>query len=407
MPWLKQNWVLVGLGVLFLTVLFFIRAEGSNNSPEAALIGGVASLSSSSSVISEKEVRVAKLKESLPRFEDYPAKVYPIPPKPLLDHHSNPYGMLFWTGTENWTSQSETYNMGGHYLLDRYATGNPDVLIIDGLTGQVFNEYGGMDFVARADSSLVIFDPFQSDCFSPSGDYDQCYDTNGGNPRYAYWNGEQFFTICEPVVKNWEVVSCGEQEFNTPIPVIWNAKILGCLVSCAGYSFQNLDPGAEHTYFQGYDGLLDEHNLDLTGRTFQVKGQWTGIDCAYRNTVFAGKCTPSVDIASMEEFPVNSVDWFSQKKVKIGDVNYIFTQRQTAGNASMNVSFALWNLLTGSKSYDFWADYNFRKDEFYTGPCNGPKYLDNSASPEIKNFIRSEVTKFWEKEGWPRECLGI
>src|SRR3990167_7578076 len=54
-----------------------------------------------------------------------------------------------------------------------------------------------------------------------------------------------------------------EQTFDTPIQITWKAKVLGCLVSCAGYSFQNLDHKAKYIYFQGYDGLLDERYLDL------------------------------------------------------------------------------------------------------------------------------------------------
>ena len=94
-------------------------------------------------------------------------------------------------------------------------------------------------------------------------------------------------------------------------------------MSCAGYSFQNLDPKAKYIYFQGYDGLLDERYLDLRDRTFQVKGQWTGIDCAYKNTVFGSQCTPSIDITEMKELLVNPVDWFSEELVKVASKNYM------------------------------------------------------------------------------------
>ncbi|MDP3731169.1 MAG: hypothetical protein Q8R34_01595, partial [bacterium] len=168
----------------------------------------------SPTTISENDPRIIELKKSLPRFEDYPAKVYSIPPKPIVNHESNPYGMLYWTVTEEMASASQKwahtpriqYDMAGHYLMDRYATGNPHVLIIDGLTGQVFHEYGSLSPVSTASSSLVMFNPIELDYFSPEGDYEPYY---GENPRYAVWNGKQFITICKPIIKNWKLISCG------------------------------------------------------------------------------------------------------------------------------------------------------------------------------------------------------
>ena len=188
MTWLKQNWIKIGIGILILGVLIFVKV-----------------LDDDSSVISENEQKFINLEKSLPRFEDYQARVYPIPPEPKLNHESNSYGMLFWTLTENWVNTASSYNMGGHYLMNRYATGNPDVLIIDGLTGQVFHEYGSQFPDSVAGSSLVMFNPIKFDYFSSVGDYRPHYDEN---PRYAVWDGKQFNTICEPIIKNWKVVSC-------------------------------------------------------------------------------------------------------------------------------------------------------------------------------------------------------
>ena len=196
-----------------------------------------------------------------------------------------------------------------------------------------------------------------------------------------------------------------EQIFDAPIPITWNAKVLGCLVSCLGYSFQNLDPQAKHTYFQGYDDILDERILNLRDRTFRVKGQWTGIDCAYKNTVFGGQCTPSIEITEMKEFPKNSVDWFSEELVKVASKDYMSIEWRTSGNASENVEFSLWGNAT--KSYSFYADYNYRKDNDYTGPCDGPKYSKNANIGEVGNFFRDKILQFQKENNWPKQCLGI
>ena len=211
MDWLKQNWKKFGLIIIISGILFFLMRGLNGNSYYKALVSEIIfSPIPSPIVISENEQKFIDLEKSLPRFKDYPVKVYIIPPKPKLNHESNPYGMRFWTLTENRVNMASSYNMGGHYLMGRYATGNPDMLIIDGLTGQVFHEYGSLYFSSVANSSLVIFDPIDIKCFSSNGDYEPCY-RGKGNPRYAVWDGKQFNTVCEPTVKAWELVSCGKK----------------------------------------------------------------------------------------------------------------------------------------------------------------------------------------------------
>lgn len=157
----------------------------------------------------KNNLRFVDLEKQLPQFGDYSTQTSSIPPKPIVNQQSHPMGMRFWTFTENMTDALK-YDMAGHYLIQRCCTGNPSVFVIDGLTGQVFYELGGINYTTRTDSSMIIFEPFRMDCFTPTGDYECEYDgiSGGGNPRYARWNGEEFITICEPVVKNWEIVSC-------------------------------------------------------------------------------------------------------------------------------------------------------------------------------------------------------
>ncbi|MDO8610184.1 MAG: hypothetical protein Q7R95_06540 [bacterium] len=237
--WLKQNWVIACGIILILLTLSFINRENKKTSNTATVLNNIVTLS-------EDNENFIALEKSLPRFEDYPVKVYPIPPKPIVDHNSHPYAMRFWTSTNqmidtatDWSTEigggithtRTSYDMGGHYLMDRHGTGNPQVFIIDGLTGKLFNEYGGYTFLSKPDSSLVIFNNFDINNFTSSGDYD-CKDGQYGcDIRYAQWNGEQFITICEPVVKNWKVVSCGEvadktSDFYGKRKVLWSGTVI-------------------------------------------------------------------------------------------------------------------------------------------------------------------------------------
>src|SRR3989338_9633058 len=120
---LKQNWIKIGIGMVILVVLFLTKAQNNNPSNSALIDKAISSQTPPPFVISENEQKLIELEKSLPRFEDYPVKIYPIPPKPKLVHESNPYGMRYWTVTENMASASEkwgnnprtTYNMAGHY----------------------------------------------------------------------------------------------------------------------------------------------------------------------------------------------------------------------------------------------------------------------------------------------------
>ena len=106
--------------------------------------------------------------------------------------------------------------MAGHYLtMDMYRIKDQ---IIDGLTGKIIY-YNFIPDVTMTSSSLVIFNPLDTKCFSSSGDYD-CeafakehgyYYAKENRPRYAKWDGERFITICEPVIRGWKLISCGKQ----------------------------------------------------------------------------------------------------------------------------------------------------------------------------------------------------
>ncbi len=286
MSFLKQNWVKVSIGAFVLIVLIFMVEQNDGSQNTAIINNAVQSATPSPTVISEKDPRILALEQSLPRFEDYPAKVYLIPPKPKLVHESNPYGMRFWTLTESWIDRATEYNMAGHYLMDRYGTGIPRVLIIDGLTGKVFHEYGAMYPYSVASSSLVIFDPIDPECFTENGDYSPCYDND--NPRYAVWDGRKFATICEATIKNWEVVSCGEvadknSELFGKRMVVWT----GTVVSKMTYGRLRVKDDDIELKQYGYsefvvepNDIKDEKNIEMTkdvkvGDYVGIAGYWT------------------------------------------------------------------------------------------------------------------------------------
>lgn len=288
MNFLKQNWVKVSVGILVLITLFYFwgQKDTSNNT---ATINNTIQTPSSTPAISKSDPRIVAIEQSLPRFEDYPAKVYPIPPKPKLVRESNPWGMRFWTLTESWVEKATEYNMGGHYLMDRYGTGNPRVLVIDGLTGKVFHEYGGMYPHSVAGSSLVIFDPIDPECFTENGDYIPCYDND--NPRYTVWDGEKFASVCEAEIKNWKVVSCGEvadknSELFEKRMVVWT----GTVVSKMTYGRLRIKDNDIELKQYGYSEFIVEPNdiqedtpekiSEMTdnikvGDYVQIAGYWT------------------------------------------------------------------------------------------------------------------------------------
>ncbi len=204
-----------------------------------------------------------------------------------------------------------------------------------------------------------------------------------------------------------------ERDFDPPILVNWDVKILGCLASCEGYSFQNLDSKVEYEYFQGYDDLLDKKFpdlLDLRDKTFHLKGEMTGIDCSYKDTVFGGQCTPQVKIFSMEQFPKSSVDWFKEERIKVGENDYILTAWGSVGNRAATVEFALWDIGKDSKEYSVYAAYNFRpfNDERI---CDNLRYSVGDDIDEVEQgmgqFFENKLIDFQKEHQWPKECLGI
>jgi len=102
------------------------------------------------------------------------------------------------------------------------------------------------------------------------------------------------------------------EEFEVPVPVIWEATLGGCLVSCYGASFRRTDEEVKHPRFAGY--YPDEngkYDWDGGGKqipaefleddiVLKVYGNWTGVGFDHSRTVFGGLCIPNVEIEKLE-----------------------------------------------------------------------------------------------------------
>lgn len=108
------------------------------------------------------------------------------------------------------------------------------------------------------------------------------------------------------------------QDFEEPIPVIWEAKLTGCLMSCYGAHFTRIPETENSKYprFAGYypdefgkyawdDGgnggnQIPEKFLE-DGLNLKIYGKWLGIDYDHPYTVFGNKCVPILEIEKIEK----------------------------------------------------------------------------------------------------------
>ena len=99
--------------------------------------------------------------------------------------------------------------------------------------------------------------------------------------------------------------------FEKPIPIIWFARMNGCLESCQGASFTKVDQNEEYPRFAGYypdtngEYFTEEWNpipekFQEKGLILRIEGDWLGIEEDHPQTVFGGKCVPIVNIRKIE-----------------------------------------------------------------------------------------------------------
>jgi|SRR3989344_2938889 len=104
------------------------------------------------------------------------------------------------------------------------------------------------------------------------------------------------------------------QNFKEPIPIVWTAKLTGCLESCEGAHFSRIPETENYQYprFAGYypDELgkysWDGSNVQIPGKflvdglNLRISGKWFSVGVDHPYTVFEDKCVPIVEIDKIE-----------------------------------------------------------------------------------------------------------
>lgn len=90
-----------------------------------------------------------------------------------------------------------------------------------------------------------------------------------------------------------------ETIFPQPREIDWEGAVFGVLAGARGLAIRREDTGG---MFQAYGA--NGQTMSITSGPVRISGRWTGISCAYQQTVFSGQCTPTVDIDDLEILPI-------------------------------------------------------------------------------------------------------
>jgi len=116
-----------------------------------------------------------------------------------------------------------------------------------------------------------------------------------------------------------------EATFDKPIDVTWNGKIIATFHGGTDYGVEKIPKDENYPYFYAgnYSDAFPEH-VAMDG-IVEVTGKWTGITCAYQNTVFK-RCVPDVEVQEirMAESIENAqeFDWSQPYAFFIGKLSY-------------------------------------------------------------------------------------
>lgn len=95
------------------------------------------------------------------------------------------------------------------------------------------------------------------------------------------------------------VATSAEMAFPQPREIDWEGVVFGVVAGGRGLAVRRDDTGE---LFQAH--MPDEQIASISSGPVRIKGRWTGISCAYRQTVFGGQCTPTIDIDDLEILPI-------------------------------------------------------------------------------------------------------
>ncbi len=100
-------------------------------------------------------------------------------------------------------------------------------------------------------------------------------------------------------------VDCAcEKTFEKPIDIVWTGKVFAYMMSGEAFGVERTLKNEEYPVFFAccIEGRWEDDKWiidDIDGKV-RVAGKWTGITCAYGNTIF-GRCVPNVEIEKIEE----------------------------------------------------------------------------------------------------------
>lgn len=90
-----------------------------------------------------------------------------------------------------------------------------------------------------------------------------------------------------------------ETVFPQPRAIDWEGVVFGVLAGGEGLAVKRSGSGE---LFQAY--FAQGQTASVSEGPIHITGHWTGISCAYEETVFKRTCTPTVDIDALEILPV-------------------------------------------------------------------------------------------------------
>ena len=90
-----------------------------------------------------------------------------------------------------------------------------------------------------------------------------------------------------------------ETVFPQPRDVDWDGVVFAVLGGGNGFAVRRVSTGE---MFQAY--LPEGQTSSVSYQPVRIRGRWTGISCAYRQTLFNNVCTPTVDIDALEILPI-------------------------------------------------------------------------------------------------------
>ena len=104
-----------------------------------------------------------------------------------------------------------------------------------------------------------------------------------------------------------EIIDEEERYFDTPIEISWLGEVATYMESNNAYAMMMLSGNKDYNMFyaQPFDVFTDT-NGDLQpkykrGTILEISGDFLGITCAYKHSVFQGECVPDIKVNSATE----------------------------------------------------------------------------------------------------------